>query len=71
LGSGSTLIAAEESGRLAYGIEIIPEYLALTLQRASEMPLELEILEIPNGMSIDEFLKSLPSEEGIDLGLAP
>lgn len=33
LGSGTTLIAAEQLGRRCYGIEIAPQYVAVTLQR--------------------------------------
>lgn len=33
LGSGTTLIAAEQLGRRCYGLEIAPQYVAVTLQR--------------------------------------
>jgi len=39
LGAGSTLVAAEQAGRLCYGMEIEPKYVAVTLQRAREMGL--------------------------------
>lgn len=33
LGSGSTLIAAEKTGRICYGIEIDPKYVDVILKR--------------------------------------
>ena len=36
LGSGTTLIAAEQSGRVCYGMEIDPDYVAVILQRFSD-----------------------------------
>lgn len=39
LGSGTTAIAAEQLGRLCYGVEIAPSYVAVTLQRLAEMGL--------------------------------
>jgi DNA modification methylase len=38
-GSGSTLVAAEQSGRLCCGIEIDPKYIAVTLERLAGMGL--------------------------------
>lgn len=39
-GSGSTLVAAEQTGRHGYGMEIEPKYVAVTLERLSGMGLE-------------------------------
>ena len=39
LGSGTTAIAAEQLGRLCYGIEIVPQYVAVILQRLTDMDL--------------------------------
>lgn len=39
-GSGSTAVAAEQTGRLGYGIEIDPGYVAVILQRLTDMGLE-------------------------------
>jgi len=36
LGSGTTLIAAEQLGRVCYGMEISPKYVAVILQRAKD-----------------------------------
>jgi len=42
LGSGTTLVACERQGRLGRGIEIAPEYVAVTLQRLADMGLQPE-----------------------------
>jgi hypothetical protein len=39
LGSG-TMVAAEQLGRICYGMEIEPKYVAVTLERMSGMGLE-------------------------------
>jgi DNA modification methylase len=33
LGSGTTMVAAEQLGRICYGMEIEPKYVAVTLER--------------------------------------
>lgn len=40
LGAGSTMVAAEQAGRLCCGMEIAPKYVAVTLQRLRDMGLE-------------------------------
>jgi len=40
LGSGTTMVAAEQLGRICYGIEIEPKYCAVILQRMTDMGLE-------------------------------
>jgi DNA modification methylase len=40
MGSGTTLVAAEQTGRLCYGCEIEPKYVAVALERLSQMGLE-------------------------------
>jgi len=51
LGAGATVIAAEQSGRIARGLEIDPAYVDVTLRRwraeAGEDPVRLE-----DGMSL-------------------
>lgn len=37
LGSGTTMVAAEQLGRICYSIELEPAYLAVILERATEM----------------------------------
>lgn len=44
LGSGTTLIACAQTGRVCYGMEISPEYVAVVLQRAVDAGLECELL---------------------------
>jgi site-specific DNA-methyltransferase (adenine-specific)/site-specific DNA-methyltransferase (cytosine-N4-specific) len=40
LGSGTTLVACEQLGRIGYGIEIHPKYVAVTLERLKGLGLE-------------------------------
>lgn len=40
LGSGTTMVAAEQTGRVCYGMEIEPRYTAVCLQRMADMGLE-------------------------------
>jgi len=40
LGSGTSPIAAERTGRRCYGMEIEPKYVAVTLERLAGMGLE-------------------------------
>lgn len=40
LGSGTTVVAAEQLGRICYGMEIEPKYVAVALQRLADMGLE-------------------------------
>ena len=39
LGSGTTMVAAEQLGRVCYGMEIAPKYVAVALQRMADMGL--------------------------------
>lgn len=43
LGSGSTVVAAHQLGRACYGLEIDPAYVAVTLERLSDMGLTPEL----------------------------
>lgn len=43
-GSGSTLLAAEQLGRIGFGIEMSAEYTAVTLERLSNLGLKAELL---------------------------
>ncbi len=40
LGSGSTIVAAEQTGRIAYGCEICEKYVAVSLERLTGLGLE-------------------------------
>jgi DNA modification methylase len=45
LGSGTTIVACEQTGRIGYGMEIAPEYVAVTLDRLSGMGLTPERID--------------------------
>jgi hypothetical protein len=44
IGSGTTAVAAEQTGRICYGMEIEPKYVAVTLERLAGMGLEPELV---------------------------
>jgi len=44
LGSGTTMVAAEQLGRICYGMEIDPKYVAVTLERMAGMGLEPKLV---------------------------
>lgn len=44
-GSGTTLVACEQTGRTGYGMEIEPKYVAVTLERLAGMGLEPRLVE--------------------------
>jgi DNA modification methylase len=44
-GSGSTLIAAHQLGRLGCGVDIAPEHVAVTLERFSLLGLKPELVK--------------------------
>ncbi len=43
LGSGTTMVAAEQLNRICYGMEIEPKYCAVTLERMSQVGLKPEL----------------------------
>jgi DNA modification methylase len=45
LGSGTTMVAAEQLGRVCYGMEIEPKYVAVSLERMTGMGLEPKLVE--------------------------
>ena len=45
LGSGTTMVAAEQLGRICYGMEIEPKYVAVALERMAGMGLEPRLVE--------------------------
>ena len=45
LGSGTTLVACEQTGRIGYGMEIEPKYCAVTLERLTGMGLEARVVD--------------------------
>jgi DNA modification methylase len=44
LGSGTTLVAAEQLGRRAFGMEIEPKYVAVSLERLANLGLTPKLL---------------------------
>jgi DNA modification methylase len=48
LGSGTTMVAAEQLGRVCYGMEIEPKYVAVALERMAGMGLEPRLAETQN-----------------------
>jgi DNA modification methylase len=44
-GTGTTIIAAEQEGRICYAMEIDPGYCAVILERCSEAGMECELIE--------------------------
>jgi len=49
LGSGTTMVAAEQLGRVCYAVEISPSYVAVALQRMTDMGCECKLTEEANG----------------------
>jgi DNA modification methylase len=45
LGSGTTMVAAEQLGRVCRGIEISPAYCAVALQRMKDLGLDPQLAE--------------------------
>ena len=46
IGSGTTMVAAEQLNRICYGMEIEPKYCAVTLERMSDMGLKPKLVDI-------------------------
>lgn len=55
LGSGTTLLASEKSGRICYGIEIEPMYIDVTIKRWQELTGKLAV-NINKNKTYDELL---------------
>ena len=67
LGSGSTLIAAERTGRRCFGMELEPKYVDVAIRRFTKMTGESAFLE-STGESFDEIkAKRLSPEEPTDV----
>ncbi|MCI0423643.1 MAG: site-specific DNA-methyltransferase [Acidobacteria bacterium] len=45
-GTGTVTAAAEQSGRLCYGMEIEPKYVAVALERMADMGLEPQLVSV-------------------------
>ena len=53
-GSGTTLLAAQRTGRIGYGLEIDPLYVDVTVRRMAEHA-GLEAVHVETGKSFDEI----------------
>ena len=62
LGSGSTLIAAERTGRRCFGMELEPKYVDVAIQRFTRMTGESAFLE-STGESFEEIKAKRPSKK--------
>jgi DNA modification methylase len=56
LGSGTTLVAAEETGRVAYGMEYEPNYVDVAIKRWQDLTGALAVHE-PTGLTFEEMSK--------------
>ena len=57
MGSGTTLIAAERAGRRAFGLELEPRYVDLSLHRFRTLT-GIEPLHVDSGLKFDELGKA-------------
>lgn len=64
LGSGTTILAAEQSGRRGFGLEIDPQYVDVTLKRWMALTGDIPILE-----STVETYQQVAKKRGISLDL--
>jgi hypothetical protein len=61
VGSGTTLLAAERTGRIGYGLEIEPRYVDAAIRRLAEHA-GLEASHVESGRSFDEVVDSRAAE---------
>jgi DNA modification methylase len=61
LGSGSTLMAAEETGRVAFGLEIDPLYVDVAVRRWQQAT-HRDAVHIESGEVFEERAQRLPDE---------
>jgi DNA modification methylase len=64
-GSGSQCVAAEQTGRVCYGIELSPAYVAVALERLAGLGLE-PLLEVPPPGTIPVGEPAVVAAEGAD-----
>ncbi len=69
-GSGTTLLAAERTGRLGFGLEIDPRYVDVALQRLAEHA-GLEAVHVESGRSFDEIATERGTAGHLSQGDAP
>lgn len=56
LGSGSTLIAAEKSGRICYGAELEPRYIDMAIRRYESLGKGHNAIHLSTGKTYQELL---------------
>lgn len=56
MGSGTTLLAAERTGRVAYGLELDPHYVDITLQRYRRIS-NAPIKHMPSGKDLEDIAR--------------
>ncbi len=54
-GSGTTIVAAEITQRIGYGIELMPEYVAVCLERLSDMGLQPQLENQPERVKQNNY----------------
>tara|TARA_B100000965_G_scaffold406790_1_gene448659 strand:+ start:45269 stop:46576 length:1308 start_codon:yes stop_codon:yes gene_type:complete len=54
LGSGTTLLAAEQTGRIAYGCEIDPRYVEVAIERFRKVS-DAPVIHVGSGMDFDDL----------------
>ena len=65
LGSGTTLIAAEDTGRICYGLELSPVYVDVIVERWQKLTGGAALLA-EDGRTSDELREARSQAEGID-----
>jgi DNA modification methylase len=68
MGSGTTILAAEQTGRIAYGIELDPHYVDIAIQRWQRKAGQKAIHGVSGELFddlIEQALSAVASEEGV------
>jgi DNA modification methylase len=66
LGSGTTIVAAESTGRICYGIEIEPRYVEVCIERFRSVSSE-PVIHIESGQTFDELKKSRQGQSKLEV----
>lgn len=64
LGSGSTLIAAEKTGRICYGVELEPKYVDTAIRRYESLGEKRSAVHMGSGKTYQELLAAKREEGG-------
>ena len=65
LGSGSTLVAAQDTGRICYGLELDPKYVDVIVERWQKLTGSSAVLQ-ENGCAFEEMREARSRAEVID-----